>query len=105
MQHLQKRANDKFIVGFLLSIAATLFGLALLYVAKFMNNNVSFAQYLEMLKTEPTFRSPILTLALLANIPLLYYIQQRRLYKSFAGLAVVIIGLGVLIVLNKMHLI
>jgi hypothetical protein len=105
MQHLQNRKNDHFLFGFASSLAASIFGLVLVYVVKFMNNNVSFMQYLEMLQTEPSFRSAILSLALLANIPLVYFIQQRKLFKSFKGLAVVVLCLGLIIVLNKLHLI
>jgi hypothetical protein len=70
-----------------------------------MNNNVSFMQYVDMLKTESNFRSAILSLALLANIPLVYYIQQRKLFKAFTGLAVVVMCLALVIVLNKLHVI
>ncbi len=104
MQHLKKRYNDSILWGLMASLLASIFGLAMVYVLKFMGNNVSLSQYIGYLKNEPSFRSAILSLGLLANIPLVYYIQQRRLYKSFKGLAIVVICLGLLIVINKFNL-
>ncbi len=104
MQHLQRRKNDHFLFGFLTSLGASTFGFAMVYVFKFMNSNISLGQYINTLITEPSFRSSIISLALLANIPLLYFIQQRKLYKSFTGLAVAVIVLGIFIIINKLNI-
>jgi hypothetical protein len=97
--------RNNFIVGIVASVAASIFGLLLLYVFKFMPANIELAEYATLIKTESSFRSSVLSLALLANIPLFYWCQRRKLMRSAYGVAAIVLLVGLLIVLSKLNII
>jgi ABC-type Fe3+ transport system permease subunit len=97
--------KNNIIFGFIASALATVAGICLVYVLKFLPHNIEFSEFTKMLFTEPLIKSGVLSLGLLANIPLYYYCHQRKIYNTLKGIALVIIIMAVYIVLSKFHII
>jgi hypothetical protein len=92
------------VFGVFVSLLVTGFGLLIVYVIKYLPANVELSSFINDLEYNPVRRLAILTLGLLANIPLLYFCQQRKLYKTLQGIFVVIISAAVLLVCSKFNL-
>jgi hypothetical protein len=97
--------KNKLIFGLLASILVSLFGFLILYVLKFMPNNISLNGYISMLQQERLLQSSFLSLSLLANIPLLYFLQKRKRFEAFKGVGVFIVISAVYIIALKFNLI
>jgi hypothetical protein len=96
--------KNNIIIGLLSSVAVTLFGVALVYVLKYSPLNMTVQEYLsDLLQSNPK-KSAILSLALIANIPLIYYNQKRKNYQNLKGIAIVIGVLSVLIIIARFNL-
>jgi hypothetical protein len=93
--------KNNFLLGVITSLAASCFGLLVLYVLKFMPSNIELAEFIELIKNESQFRSGVLSLALLANIPLFYWCQRRKLMRSAYGVALIVFIVALLVVLSK----
>ncbi len=98
-------AKNNFFFGIALALLATLFGMALVYVLKYMPANQSFLTFLDELKQSNQKKSAVIALSLLANLPLMYYCQQRKLWLNFKGISAVIITLGIIMISIKLNLI
>jgi hypothetical protein len=97
---MYKSKNNKLIIGILSSIGVTIFAILLLYVIKYMPNNLSLEDYFQDLVQGSTRTSATLSVCLLANIPLMYYHQRRRNFNTFYGISI-IIGLMAIIIIGK----
>jgi hypothetical protein len=93
--------KNNFIIGVLAAVAASCFGLLVLYVLKFMPSNIELVEFINLLKNESQFRSGVLSLALLANIPLFYWCQRRKLMRSAYGVALIVFIVALIVVLSK----
>jgi hypothetical protein len=93
--------KNNFLIGLVASLIASCFGLLVLYVLKFMPSNIELTEFIELIKNESQFRSGVLSLALLANIPLFYWCQRRKLMRSAYGIALVVFIVALLVVLSK----
>ncbi|MFM2387047.1 MAG: hypothetical protein RL660_1804 [Bacteroidota bacterium] len=97
--------RNSLIYGIITSLAATAFGLAFVYVVKAQPNNISFSTYVDSILRIPSFRSGMLTLALLGNIPLLYFFQRRKMMQAAYGVCIPLITIGLIVVASKLHFI
>ncbi len=96
--------KNNIITGILASVLVTFFGTAMVYVLKYMPLNFSYAEFWADLVNDNLKQSAILSLSLLANIPLIYFNQTRKLYKTITGIAIVIGILCVLIINAKFNI-
>jgi uncharacterized membrane protein YedE/YeeE len=91
--------KNTIITGLLSSIAVTLFGMALVYVLKYSPLNMTVQEYIGDLMQSNPKKSAILSLSLIANIPLIYYNQKRKNYQNLKGIAVWL-GVVSLLIIN-----
>jgi ABC-type Fe3+ transport system permease subunit len=92
--------KNSILFGLLASLAVTFFGIAFIYVLKYMPQNFSFETYIYDLWNGASKASATLSLCLLANIPLMFYNQKRKRFKAFYGISI-IIGLMAVIIIGK----
>lgn len=90
--------------GFILGILVPLFGIFLLYLYKYMPQNVSLADFIFLLKTNKPNISKVISLGLIACIPLITYYKNRKMYKTLQGVFAAIILYALLAVGFKFHL-
>jgi len=77
--------------GFMLGVIVPLFGILFLYVLKYMPQNVSLADFIYLLKTNKSNISKVISLGLIACIPLITYYKNRKLYTTLKGIFAAII--------------
>jgi hypothetical protein len=99
-----KQAKNSIFWGILMSITATLFGCILVYVLKYMPSNQDFNTFLNDLQESNLKKSAVISLSLLANLPLMYFNQKRKLWQNFKGISAVIIILGLLMINYKFNI-
>jgi hypothetical protein len=90
--------------GFLLGIIVPLLGILLLFVIKYMPQNVSLTDFIYLLKTNKPNISKVISLGLIACIPLITYYKNRKLYLTLRGIFIAIILYALLAVAYKFHL-
>jgi flagellin-like protein len=93
--------RNNFMLGAGLAVVILFFGLVFIYVLKFLPSNLSWSGFIVYLRTDSGFRSSILTLALLGNIPFLYFCQRRRLMRAAYGVCATLLLVGIVVVLSK----
>lgn len=96
------RNNSAF--GFLLGVIVPLLGILLLFVIKYMPQNVSLTDFIYLLKTNKPNISKVISLGLIACIPLITYYKNRKLYLTLRGIFIAIILYALLAVAYKFHL-
>lgn len=92
------------IFGFFICVAATIFGVMLMYVLKYVPENVSLADFFFMLKTNRFNISKVISLGLLANIPLITYYKNRKQFETLKGIFVAIILFALIAISYKLNL-
>lgn len=90
--------------GFLLGVIVPLLGILLLFVIKYMPQNVSLTDFIFLLKTNKPNISKVISLGLIACIPLITYYKNRKLYLTLRGIFIAIILYALLAVAYKFHL-
>lgn len=90
--------------GFLLGVIVPLLGILLLFVIKYMPQNVSLTDFIYLLKTNKPNISKVISLGLIACIPLITYYKNRKLYLTLRGIFIAIILYALLAVTYKFHL-
>jgi hypothetical protein len=99
-----KKFNNHILFGLFTSLLVTIFGIALVYVIKYQPQNLSVSDFIQDLINSNIKKSAILSLSLLTNIPLIYFNQKRKRFKTITGIAIVIGIIAVLIVCAKFNL-
>jgi hypothetical protein len=90
-------------MGFILGMIVPIFGISLLYVFKYMPQNVSVADYIYLLKTNKPNISKVISLGLIACIPLITYYKNRKAFQTLKGIFVAIIIYGLIAVAYKFN--
>jgi hypothetical protein len=90
--------------GFLLGVIVPLLGILLLFVIKYMPQNVSLTDFIYLLKTNKPNISKVISLGLIACIPLITYYKNRKLYLTLRGIFIAITLYALLAVTYKFHL-
>jgi hypothetical protein len=72
--------------GFILGLLVPLFGMTLFYVIKYLPQNVSLIDFIYLLKGNKPNISKVISLGLIACIPLITYYKNRRLYETLKGI-------------------
>ncbi|HOZ51955.1 MAG TPA: hypothetical protein PLU17_08870 [Chitinophagaceae bacterium] len=90
--------------GFLLGVIVPLLGILFLFVIKYMPQNVSLADFLYLLKTNKSNISKVISLGLIACIPLITYYKNRKLFLTLKGIFAAIIIYALLAVAYKFNI-
>ncbi len=91
------------VFGFILGILVPLFGILLLFVIKYMPQNVSLAEFIYLLKTNKPNISKVISLGLIASIPLITYYKNRKLFKTLKGIFAAILLYALIAVAFKFN--
>jgi hypothetical protein len=97
--------RNNFFYGIITSIAVTIFGAGLIYVWRYLPNNFSLQDFITDITDMGIKTSAVLSLALLANIPLIFFNQKRHNYKTITGIAVVLFSIVLIILESKFNFI
>lgn len=95
--------RDNHLFGFFLGIIIPLLGVLLFYVFKYMPYNVPLSDFINLIKTNTHLIPKILSLGLIACIPLITYYKNRRRNKTLTGIFIAIILFALIIVLYKFN--
>ena len=95
--------KDNFLLGVFLGIVVPLFGILLYYVLKYMPDNISMSDFLLMIKMNHYIIPKIISLGLIACIPLITYYKNRRQYTTLKGVFLSIILYALMAVLYKFN--
>ncbi len=95
--------RDNILFGFMLGIIVPIFGVMLLFVIKYMPQNVSLADFIYLLKSNKPNISKVISLGLIACIPLITYYKNRKLYVTLKGIFGAIILYAIFAVAYKFH--
>ena len=96
--------KDHFFLGFLLGIIIPMIGIFFFYLFKFLPDNLSFTDFLFLVKSNQYMIPKIISLGLLATIPLITYYKNRKLYTTLKGIFVAIMLYGIIAVLYKFNM-
>lgn len=96
--------RNNIVFGFILGIIVPLFGILFFFVIKYVPDNVSLSDFIEMLKTNKTNISKVISLGLLACIPLITYYKNRKMNETLKGIFAAIILYGLIAVAYKFHI-
>lgn len=96
--------RDHLFFGFVLGVVVPLLGISLLYTLRFMPQNVSPADFIYLLQTNRGMIPKVISLGMLACIPLITYYKNRRCYDTLKGVFAAIILYTLLAVLYKFRL-
>jgi uncharacterized membrane protein len=78
--------KNNLLFGFVAGTIVPLLGILLLYVLKYMPQNVSLADFIYLLKTNKHNISKVISLGLIACIPLITYYRNRKRYETLKGI-------------------
>ena len=95
--------RDQLFFGFILGIIIPIFGILLFYVFKYVPYNVPLMDFVNLLKTNTHLIPKILSLGLIACIPLITYYKNRRRNKTLTGIFIAILLYALIIVLYKFN--
>lgn len=96
--------RDNFIFGAFLGILVPILGILFFYMIKYMPSNVSIADFLLMIKMNHYIIPKIISLGLIACIPLITYFKNRKRFTTLKGIFLSIIIYAILAVMYKFNL-
>lgn len=77
--------RNNYLFGFVIGMLIPWIGVLLVYMLRYMPNNISVSQFTNILSDNPLLVSSTLALGMLTNIPLFTFFKNRKLYKSLYG--------------------
>lgn len=95
--------RDNLFLGFLLGLIVPILGIALFYTIRFVPDNVSVSDFLYLIKTNKSMIPKVISLGMIACIPLITYYKNRRLYTTLKGIFVSIILYACIAIMYKFH--
>lgn len=96
--------RDHAFFGFFLGMVVPFLGISLLYTIRFMPQNISPSDFIYLLQTNRGMIPKVISLGMLACIPLITYYKNRRCYATLKGVFAAIIIFALLAVLYKLRL-
>ncbi len=97
--------RNSFWLGLLLGLLVPLVGMYMLYLLKFMSQQVSLADYVMMVKRNRYMIPKVLSLGMIAEIPLITYYKNRRKSSTLNGVFVAIMVYALVIVAYKFNVV
>lgn len=91
------------VLGFILGLIVPLFGTLFLYMIKFMPQNISLNEFILLAKNNQQNIPKVISLSLLACIPLITYYKNRRCYRTLQGVFAAIILYSIITIAYKLH--
>ena len=95
--------RDNIFFGLIMGLLIPLLGMLFFFVIKYVPQNVSLVDFYYLMKSNKTNISKVISLGLIACIPLITFYKNRRCYKTLQGVFVAIIVYGIFAVAFKYH--
>lgn len=96
--------RDQFFLGFILGILVPLFGILMFYTIQYLPDNISLSDFVYMIKSNHYIIPKILSLGMIACIPLITYYKNRRHYQTLKGVFVAIMLYVIIAISYKFNL-
>lgn len=96
--------RDNFFLGVLAGLIVPLIGVIMVYVYKYLPQNVSISEFIYLVKTNKNNIPKVISLGLIACIPLIAYYNNRKRYTTLKGIFVSIVLYGLIAVGYKFHI-
>lgn len=72
--------------GIIAGLIVPILGVLMLYTIKYMPQNVSLTDFMYLLKGNKSNISKVISLGLIACIPLITYYRNRKMYQTLKGI-------------------
>lgn len=89
--------------GVLLGLIVPILGIAVFYTIRFVPDNVSISDFIYLVKTNKNMIPKVISLGMIACIPLITYYKNRRLYTTLKGIFISILFYTAIAVMYKFH--
>ncbi len=96
--------KDNFFLGVIAGIVVPILGILMLYVFKYIPQNVSLDDFIYLVKTNKSNIPKVISLGLIACIPLIAYYNNRKRYSTLKGIFLSIMIYALLAVAYKFHI-
>ena len=96
--------KDNFYLGVIAGIVVPILGILMLYVFKYIPQNVSLDDFIYLVKTNKSNIPKVISLGLIACIPLIAYYNNRKRYSTLKGIFLSIMIYALLAVAYKFHI-
>ncbi|HQW47072.1 MAG: hypothetical protein IPL09_14135 [Bacteroidetes bacterium] len=96
--------KDNFFLGVIAGLVVPILGILMLYVFKYIPQNVSLDDFIYLVKTNKSNIPKVISLGLIACIPLIAYYNNRKRYSTLKGIFLSIMIYALLAVAYKFHI-
>ena len=96
--------KDNFLLGVIAGLVVPILGILMLYVFKYIPQNVSLDDFIYLVKTNKSNIPKVISLGLIACIPLIAYYNNRKRYSTLKGIFLSIMLYALLAVAYKFHI-
>jgi hypothetical protein len=96
--------RDNIFFGFVLGLIVPLLGILMLYTIKYMPHNVSLSEFVYSVKEKHSLIPKVISLGLIACIPLITYFKNRKKFITLKGIFAAIILYALVAVLYKFNI-
>ena len=96
--------KDNFFLGVIAGLVVPILGILMLYVFKYIPQNVSLDDFIYLVKTNKSNIPKVISLGLIACIPLIAYYNNRKRYSTLKGIFISIMIYALLAVAFKFHI-
>lgn len=96
--------KDNFLLGVIAGLVVPIFGISMLYVIKYVPQNVSISDFLYLIKTNKSNIPKVISLGLIACIPLIAYYNNRKRFTTLKGIFLAIMLYAVVAVFYRFNI-
>jgi uncharacterized membrane protein len=96
--------RDNFFLGLLAGLIVPLLGVIMVYIYKYLPQNVSLSDFIYLVKTNKSNIPKVISLGLIACIPLIAFYNNRKRFTTLKGIFVSIILYGLIAVAYKFNI-
>jgi uncharacterized membrane protein len=96
--------KDNFFLGLLAGLIVPLLGVIMVYIYKYLPQNVSLSDFIYLVKTNKSNIPKVISLGLIACIPLIAFYNNRKRFTTLKGIFVSIILYGLIAVAYKFNI-
>lgn len=89
--------------GVILGLIVPILGVAVFYTIRFVPDNVSVSDFVYLVKTNKGMIPKVISLGMIACIPLITYYKNRRLYTTLKGIFISILLYAAIAIMYKFH--
>jgi uncharacterized membrane protein len=96
--------KDHVILGLISGMIVPLLGIFIFYMLRYMPQHLSLGDFVYLMRSDASNISKMISLGLIAAIPLITYYKNRRRYKTLQGIFIAILLYAAMAVIFRFHL-